>query len=72
MEKRKRTRRTIEVNKLVSSTEFSKRKNPGCFDSIKVSEEKTLEQKIERKERNKAVKFESVWDKIQRETRKSA
>jgi hypothetical protein len=57
--KAKRPRRTIEVNKLVSSTEFSKRKNPKCFDSIKVSVEKTLEEKIERKERVKTTKFET-------------
>ena len=53
--------------KLATSTVLMKRKFPNIDANVKVMEERTLEEKIERKNRNKKVKFDGKWEQIQKE-----
>jgi len=62
-------RARVKTAKLVSSTTFSKRKNPSCMDSIIVKEVTTIE-RIERKDKVAKVKYNNVWSKIQAEASK--
>lgn len=64
-----RPRTQKKVRALVSSTTYSKRKNPKCMDKIQIKEI-TLKNRVERKEQVKKNKHADVWAKIQAEASK--